>query len=68
MLVVLDFTINLIDEESFHSIVELVLPKVAANISHGIVRPVSEFDSVYKAIVLSNPETILKGFKVNSGV
>jgi len=68
VLIVLDLTNNLIDEESLHSIVELVLPEVAANISHGIVRPVSELNTIDKTIVLSNPQTVLKSFKVYSGV
>jgi hypothetical protein len=68
MVVVLDFTHNLVDEEGLHSVVELVLPEVASNISHGVVRPVSEFDAVKEAIVLSNPQAVLKGIKINSGV
>ena len=68
VLIVLDLTVDLVDEEGFYSIVKLVLPKVATNVFHSIMRPVSKFNSVEKTVVLSDPQSVLKSVKVNSRV
>jgi hypothetical protein len=66
--IVLDFAVDLINEEGLHGIVELVFPEVATNISHCEVRPVGVLDSMKEAVVLSDPQAILEGLKVDSGV
>ena len=44
--VVLDLTVNLVEEESLDGVVKLVFPQMATDVSHHIVRPVSMLNAV----------------------
>ena len=66
--VVLDLTVDLVQEEGLNGIVELVFPEVVASISHSEVRPVGMLNSVKEAVVLCYPQAILESFKVDSRV
>lgn len=44
--IVLDLTENLVKEESFHSVVQLVFPETTADVSHNIMRPVGVLNTV----------------------
>ena len=66
--VVLDLTVHLIGKECLHSVVELEFPEVASNIPEGIVGPVSVLNTVKETVVVSNPQTVLEGLKVNDRV
>lgn len=57
--IVLDLSVDLVEEESLHCIVEFVFVQVASNITNGVVRPVCVLDSMQKAIVLSDPQSVL---------
>ena len=66
--IVLDLTVNLVDEECLHSVVELEFPDVGAHVSHGIVGPVSVLNTVKQAVMVSNPETVLESVKIDGRV
>lgn len=66
--VVLDLTVDLVDEEGLQGVVELEFPEMGAHISHGVVGPVGMLNSVKQAVVVSNPETVLEGVKIDGGV
>jgi hypothetical protein len=64
----LDLAVYLVCEEGLDCVVELVLEQMIANILHGVVRPIGVLNAMQKAVVLGDPEAILKGLKVSNWV
>ena len=62
---VLDVAIALIDKESLHKVVELLLVEMSSNVSEGVVRPVGMLNAVEESIVLSDPKAVLQCLKVS---
>ena len=62
---VLDVAIALIDKESLHKVVELLLVEMSSNVSESVVRPIGMLNAVEEAIVLSDPKAVLQCLKVS---
>lgn len=62
--IVFVFPVNVIEEETLDSVIELVPPKVPSDISKHIMWPVCMLYTIQCSVVLNNPQPVLQSLEV----